>query len=97
MSLPPSNAKARIYVRFRNSIVPGAPIDRLLQLLKDVYQYIGQEFSSTLDYVHIPGTIDSQNSQITWLVIDLNVGEKGQDLNNIPIYCFRLRYLDGNP
>jgi len=96
MSLPPSNAKARIYVRFRNSNVPGAPIDRLPQLLKDVYQYIGRDFS-TMDYVHIPGTIDSPNSQITWLVIDLNVGEKGQELNNIPIYCFRLSYLDRSP
>jgi hypothetical protein len=87
----------RIYVRVRNSNIPGAPTERLIRLQDDFFAFLGRELINTIDYIHVPGVIDSTASQVAWLVVDLNVGEKGQDLDTIPIRCFKASYNKGTP
>jgi hypothetical protein len=96
MSLPPSDARTRIFVKVKNSDIPGALTDRLPRLIKDVYQYLGREFSITTDYVHVPGNIDTEDSQTAWLVIDTHA-DKAEDQDNIQTYCFRVSYLNAKP
>jgi hypothetical protein len=90
-------APTRIYIKVINWDIPGAPTERLRRLLEDVFTFLGRDFKNSIDYVHVPGVIDSAVSQVAWLVVDLNVGQKGQDLDSIPIRCYKASYHADTP
>lgn len=87
----------RVWIKVTNSDIPETPTNRLVRLQTDFFAFLGRDFNSAIDYVHAPAVIDSSESQTAWLVIDLYVGEKGQNLSSIPISCYAASYDKGNP
>lgn len=90
-----SNEKFRLFLRFNTSNVPGEPSGRQSLLQEHLFSVIGRVVSS-FDHIHTPGLIDSPN-QIAYLVVDVNVGEKGHELSNIPVKCYKVVYSKGEP
>ncbi|KAI9744120.1 MAG: hypothetical protein M1818_002272 [Claussenomyces sp. TS43310] len=95
MILSDSDQPARNYLRFSTSNVPGDATRRHLRLMRDFYAFIGRELSD-VDHAHIPGLIDSPD-EVAWMVFDLNVGERNQDLEDIPVRCWKVNYYDEIP
>lgn len=83
------NAKSRVVIKFLSDDVPGE-ISKRYQTLIDAFssEVLGRDFHGTKDYAHIPPGFDGEH-ETCWLVLDLNVGECGADLNDIPVYYYK--------
>jgi len=88
--------KTRHYLRFKTSNIPGDASQRQGRLTNDFYKYINRLFSNT-DYIHVPGLIDSPWNVPAWIVFDINVGARGQDVTEIPLKSWSVQYSDGEP
>jgi hypothetical protein len=92
--LQDSNEKRRLYLRFRTSNVPGEAGKRNIVLTKDCCpQLIGREFNKETDYVYVPAVFDMPN-RVTCLIFDFNIGQKGIELDQIPISCYKVSYCN---
>lgn len=90
--LQDSHEKRRLYLRFRTSNVPGEAGRRNIVLTKDCCpKLIGREFNEEIDYVYVSGVYDMPN-QVTYLIFDFNIGQKGIELDQIPISCYKVSY-----
>lgn len=86
----------RVFVRFLSDNVPGYPSRRHLRLVNDFCsQVLGREYDRKEDYIHIPPQFDKEH-QRCWMIFDLNVKERGLDLEKISLLCFRATYLNDN-
>lgn len=90
------NCKTRHFLKFKTSEVPGDVSQRQSLLRDHFYQRIDRQVTDQ-DYVHVPALIDSPDNKSAWIVFDINVGDKGQDLADVRIQCWRVKYDDGNP
>jgi len=90
------NAKIRVVIKFLSNDIPGE-ISRRYQTLIDAFssEVLGRNFQDTKDYAHIPPGFDAEH-ETCWLVLDLNVGERGVDCEDVPVYYYKARY-NGSP
>jgi hypothetical protein len=92
--LQDSHEKRRLYLRFRTSNVPGEASKRNIVLTKDCCpKLISREFNEETDHVYVPAVYDMPN-QVTYLIFDFNVGQKGIGLDQIPISCYKVSYFN---
>jgi len=90
--LQDSHEKRRLYLRFRTSNVPGEAGKRHIVLTKDCCpKLIGRKFNEETNYVYVSAVFDMPN-QATYLIFDFNVGQKGIELNLIPISYYKVSY-----
>jgi hypothetical protein len=72
--------------------VSGEAGKRNIVLTKDCCpKLIRQEFSKETDYVYVSGVYDMPN-QVMYLIFDFNISQKGIELDQISISCYKVSY-----
>lgn len=93
MSLQELNReRVRVVIKFQSNDIPGEVSKRYLTLIDDFSsEVLGRDFDNIKDYVHIPPGFNGPH-RTCWLVLDLNVGERGADFKDIPVYYYKANY-----
>ena len=80
----------RIFIQFRTGLVPGEPINKLLDVAGAACsKLLGRDFNDQQDFLHAQGEILAENSRCHVLV-DCNYRDSNPILTDVDLYCYRV-------